>query len=247
MCKLMFGVISFILVFSSYQRSFGDELRAVIARAIKAHGGEEKFAKQKAGITKSKGTIHLLGGIEFTSEVFSQLPNKFREVSNLEIMGMKITVATTYNGAKAWIVAGDKTMDADEKILEEIREHLHMGKVARLIHLKDKEFELAALGESKIEEQTAIGIRVSSKGHKDVNIFFDKATGLVAKIERRAVDPTSGKEFSEERIIKDYQEIEGLKTIKKLLIKRDGAKYIDLEVTEIKLVDKHDDSLFEKP
>jgi hypothetical protein len=115
------------------------------------------------------------------------------------------------------------------------------------VPLRDKAYELSSLGEVPVEGKPALGLRVVVKGQKDINVFFDKATGLMAKVERRGVDPMSGQEFAEERIILEYQKIEGLPVPKKILLNRDGKKYLEAEVLEVKLLDTLDESEFAVP
>src|SRR5947209_17139515 len=80
------------------------EPRAVIDKAIKAFGGEEKLAK-KAGQAKNKGTLEIAGGISFTQEVSFQIPDKFKDVMHMEVNGQKVTITTVYNGKDAWVNA----------------------------------------------------------------------------------------------------------------------------------------------
>ena len=92
-----------------------------------------------------------------------------------------------------------------------------------------------------------MGIKVSTNGHKDINLYFDKETGLMVKMEHRTLDLQTQQEVAEERILLEYQDVGGLKTAKKVLINHDGKKYLEAEVTEVKLEDKIDDSEFGKP
>ena len=52
-------------------------------------------------------------------------------------------------------------------------------------------------------------MRVSVKDKKDVSLYFDKETGLLAKMEYRGSDPGTGKEINEERIITEYEQEQG--------------------------------------
>jgi hypothetical protein len=92
-----------------------------------------------------------------------------------------------------------------------------------------------------------VGVRVSSKGHKDINLFFDKNSGLLVKVEYRTFDLNSKQEINEERIITEYQNKDGLKVAKKAIVNRDGKKYIEAEVLEVKYLDDIDDTQFSKP
>ena len=63
----------------------------------------------------------------------------------------------------------------------------------------------------------------------------------------RKRNPTTGQEVDEERIIKAYQEIDGQKTAKTVLVKHDGKTFLEAEVTAVKYPDDIDDNEFEKP
>jgi hypothetical protein len=138
-------------------------------------------------------------------------------------------------------------MDMDENVLNACKEQVHFMQIMRMAMLNDKKVEFSPLGESMVNDKPAIGVKVSAKGHKDVNLFFDKETGLVVKVERQALDPMSGKEVPEERIITEYQDSDGLKVAKKLLVNRDGKKFMEVELLEHKPQEKLDASEFGKP
>ena len=119
--------------------------------------------------------------------------------------------------------------------------------MTRLTVLKNKDYELSSLGESKVQDKPTVGVRVSRKGHKDINLFFDKDNGLLLKFEHRTTDFNTMQEVNEERIITEYQDKDGLKEPKKAVVNRDGKKYIDVEVVEVKYLDDIDDTQFSKP
>jgi len=113
--------------------------------------------------------------------------------------------------------------------------------------LKDKKYEVTLFGEAKVEEKPAVGVRVSAKGQKDITLFFDTKTGLLAKIEHRTVEAGTGAEVNEERIILEYgKDKDGIPIPKKVLVKHDGKTFIEAESTEFAYVEKIDDSEFKK-
>ncbi len=232
-------------------RAADDDAKAVILRAIKAHGGEEALTKYKAGTAKSKGTITVpgAGDLPFTQEMAYMLPDKLKETLQLSVGGNTVGIVTLINGEKCAIEANGTEVEITEPIKEALKDARQTLKVGRLVALvKDKGFELAPLGEAKVEGKPVVGVRVSAKGHKDVNLYFDKGTGRLAKLEHRVLDPMSGQELNEERIILEYGEksAEGIPLPKKVLIKRDGAKFMEVEVQEAKVLEKIDDSEFKK-
>jgi hypothetical protein len=225
-----------------------DEPQAIIAKAIKASGGTDKLNKYQGARAKSKGTLMIQGlKLPFTEEVVTQLPGKFKEVLDLDVMGNKISLTTVYNGENAWINANGKLQDLDDKVLTELKEAANLLRINHLPNLKDKKYEVTLVGEVKVNDRPAVGIKVATKGFRDANLYFYKDTGLLAKVERRMVDTMSGQEVTEERIVTEYQDVDGIKTAKKLKVLRDGKDFLDSEVVETKHEEKVDDGEFAKP
>jgi len=225
-----------------------DENRAVIAKAIKATGGEKKLAKLKAAKAKFKGTGEFAGAtVAMTGEITHQMPGRMRIEVQVEVQGQNLTVLYVLNGKKAWLQAAGETMELKGEELDDIKEELHAEHIQTLVPLlKDKAYTLDALGEIKINDRPAVGVRVTSKGHKDVNLYFDKATGLLTKSERRALDDTK-KEITEESFFSDYKDVDGVKVPMKVVVHHDGKKFVEMEITEQRFLDQIDDSEFARP
>jgi hypothetical protein len=245
---LSIATLIVVLAGTSLSRAQGD-LAAVIDKAIKAHGGEANINKHKAGFTKAKGTVMIQGNpVEFTEEATYHLPHKLKSVQEIQIAGQSVRIMVGYDGKKAWLNVNGMNIDMKlEQLADLMKEQEYLSEIARLTTLKDKAYELSSLGEAKVRDKPAVGIRVASKGHKDVNLYFDKDSGLLIKIEHRTVDFNTEKEVNEERIILEYQDKDGVKEAKKALVNRDGEKYVEAEVLEVKYLDDIDDSQFSKP
>ena len=98
-----------------------------------------------------------------------------------------------------------------------------------------------------IKGKTAVGVTASREGKKDVNLFFDKKTGLIVKTESRGRDLMSGQEVTEERFITEYQDMNGEKAAKKIEVQRDGKAFLEAEVLEVQILQKLDDGEFVQP
>jgi hypothetical protein len=228
-------------------RADDKEVADLIDKAIKAHGGADKLTKEQPTRSKGKGTLELGGGLSMTQETVLQ-GGKFKETLILDVNGQEVVVTTVYDGAKAWIKAANQdTMELDGKLLEAIKEASYATRVGRLVFLKDKAVQMSALGEIKIDDKPAVGVKVSSKGHRDVDMFFDKKSGLLVKVVKQVYDAMKMEEVTEERFISEYQEADGVKVPKKVLLHRDGKKFMEMEILEIKHPEKIDDSEFAKP
>jgi hypothetical protein len=239
-----------LLAFGTNLRAADDQPKDIIAKAIKAHGGEEALTKNKAGTSKGKGKMKLpgLGEVEFTQDSAHMLPDKFKESIEMTVMGMNITVLTLVNGDKATLLFNGKEMDLPDLAKDALKNAGHMIKVSKLVPLlKDKEFELSLIGEDKVEDKPAIGVRITAKDKKDISAYFNKETGLLAKIEVRTNDPITQKEITEERIILEYMKNkDGIPVPKKVIVKHDGEKFLEIEMSEVESLEKLDESEFKK-
>lgn len=224
------------------------DARAIVEKAVKAHGGQDKLDKLTAHTTKFKGDFHGMGqAIPMTGEVVTQGAARQKIDVEVEAGGQKFRFTIVVDGDKGWTRMGDETKELDKDALAEAKEQGHAGWVATLAPLKDKAFTLATTGESKVEKKAALGVKVSSKGHRDVDLYFDKETGLLIKTETRVKDDGSGQEVNEETFYEEYQEVQGTKQAKKFSVKRDGKLYLEVDVTEVTLSEKLDASVFAKP
>lgn len=232
-------------------RAADDKPLDVLARAIKAHGGAEVLTKNKAGTTSSKGKMSIpgVGDVEFTQESSHMLPDKLKETVQMQIGGMNISVLTLINGDKILIEVNGKAIDLDDATKDSLKDTGHMLKLGKLVALTtDKDFELSMIGEEKVEDKPAIGIRVVTKGKKDVNLYFDKKTNLLVKLEYRGVDPFTKSEINEERIIASYtKNKDDLPVPKKVIIKHDGKLFLEIETTDVQFLEKIDEGEFKKP
>jgi hypothetical protein len=236
-----------LLGFTNSSRA-ADDAKDIVEKAIKAHGGKEAMTKYKAGKATTKGTLTLpgVGDVEIKQEMVYMLPDKFKETVEMEIGGNKIKVITVVNGDKASIDANGmdvKVTDAIKKALQDGKYALRIGRLVPLV--EDKGFKLDTLGEMKIEDKPAVGVRVSAKEQKDVNLYFYKDSNLLAKVEYRSVDPMTEQEITEERIVTDYQKEkkDGLAIPKNIIVNRDGKRFLKAEI-EMEYLEKVDDSEF---
>jgi hypothetical protein len=240
---LVFSIVG-LLAFSPVART-EESPKDLLERAYKAQGGFDKLAKLKATQVKGKGTIYLpVGEVAFTSEGAAQLPDKFKSTLQFEINGMKITQVQTLIGDKATILLNGNAQELDDNLRKEIKEQVYIEHVTSLVPLRESSFTLTGLGESKVDGQPAVGVKVTSKGHRDVSLYFDKNSALILKAAYQAFDPISGKEVAQEQFYRDYKEQDGTKHPTKSLVNQDGKKFMEIEVTDYKNLDKLDDSVF---
>jgi hypothetical protein len=238
-----------VLAFAPAVRA-ADEPKDIIAKAIKAHGGEEKLAKLQAATSKNKGKLQIpgIGETEFTSTNAVMLPDKLKEEVELTIMGQKITILTLVNGDTITVEANGQAVPVDDNLKKTLANAKHLGKVGRLVTLvKDKGYELSLIGESEVNKAKVIGVKVAMKGHQDINLYFDAKTHILTKMENRTIDPMTGNEVNEERVLQEYEKnADGIPMPKKVAVLRDGKPYMEAEVIEMKYLEKLDEADFKK-
>lgn len=224
------------------------DARALVEKAIKAHGGLDNLEKFPASTTKFKGTFHGMGeAIPMTGEISTQGKDKARLDVEVSAGGQKFRIVNVIAGDKGWTKFGDDTKELSKDELTEAREQTYVGWISTLAPLKDKQFTLSTIGELKVENRPALGVKVVSKGRRDVDLYFDKETGLLVKSETRVKLDGSDQEVTEESFPSEYKEVQGTKQASKFSVKRDGKLYMEGEVTDMQLSDKLDASIFDKP
>jgi hypothetical protein len=227
-----------------------DDARAVIDQAIKAHGGAGQIGKFKASVVKAKGKVAVMGqNVVFTMTNQALLPGRMRLDMEMEVAGQKFTFAQGLDGDKGWMAVNGKAKDLDKDQLAESKAQMYVHEVETLYPLAGKEYKLSPLGTIKVGGKNAVGVLVTRKDRRDVNLFFDKATGLLVRSKYRTKDVLGGaeEEYTATNDYSGYKEAQGVKYPTKIATLKDGKPYVETEVTEYTPYEKLDLDLFKKP
>jgi hypothetical protein len=257
--------IAFALLVSAANADERAAARALIDEAIAAHGAEAALAKWPLVIANTMGTFH---GYErapvffFKSEITIYGAERWRHVLDGELKGEKFRVANVLDGKRGWVkMQGNgkgETREFTPAELDDRREDGYVNWVCALLPLKSPAFTLTLAGEEKFSEVTwqkfvpyeillpAFGVRVSSKGHRDVTLFFDKESHLLVKTETRsrAGTPIEGKV---ETILRRHKAVEGVQRPMMLMTFHDGKPLWSHWVMEYRVAEKADAGMFAKP
>jgi hypothetical protein len=219
-----------------------DEARAVVAKSIAAAGGETALAKHQAATWKETGTYYGMGnGVPFTAKYAQQLPDRFR----MEIEGYLTMV---YASDKGWIHSGGETRDMNKQELAAQKSDRRAGAIASLLPLKDKAYTLTLIGETKVDDQPAVGVKVTRPEYPEVGLFFDKKSHLLIKSEWPSqASEEKFKDVTASMYYSKFQEIDGAKVPTRLVMKRDGKLFVEADVSDLKAVGKLDDKVFARP
>ncbi len=249
MSKLFFAGVIFATALSGIAHADDNaDAKTILDAAIKAAGGETALAKPVAFYYKVKGTAY--EGDKKTptaGEWYIQGYDKDRSVEFDE--DGKVTEIEVLNGKDGWIKEGDQPTErqSDDQLALR-RELIYLNWVTMLAPLKGKEFRLSTADETTVGNRKVVGIVVKHDKHRPVTLYFDKEINLLVEYERKFKDPDKGNDVDEVCRLSDYRDVQGTKQPFKAEVKWDGAPYVDLTITEMKLHEKPlDDKLFEKP
>jgi hypothetical protein len=239
-------VVLFLAVVASRAGDDAASARAVIQRAVDAHGGIDRLAKLKSQVRTMKGELNFGGAVPATCEVSCELPGKSRWAYVLDKGNQKAQITLVINGDKGWQAGGGGTKEMSKQQFDEVEEELYVLWITSLLALRDQGFELAALPEIKVADQPAAGVKVARKGRPDLKLYFDKKTGLLVKVERKGTE--AGTEIAREYFFSEPKEFDGLKLPTRQVVFDNGnRKVLEWSSISYKLPGKVDDSAFNKP
>lgn len=221
---------------------------AILDKAIKAVGGEEKLKKLDAMTWKTKGSIILNGDSNpFTVETTVGGLDRYRATIEGEFGGNPFKGVVVYSGKKGWRKFGDDPMELEDGDLANEKRRISFEIVPiKLVVLKEKGYKLEAADEQKVGDKPAAGIKVTPPNGEAFTIYFDKESGLPVRIVGKVVG-FGNEEYTQETTLTDYKDFNGIKKATKSETKRDGEDFVKAELSEFKVLDKVDDKTFSEP
>jgi hypothetical protein len=251
MCKVLIPLFAVQALLTSCPPASADDPlgpRAIIDRAIEAHGGATKIGRFKAATWNAKGKLFVLGGTtEYVGQFAEQLPERQWFDTRFEARGQKIHLVSAVSGDRQWETTNGQKEHMSPAELAEERERMHADWIATLRPLLDRSILLAPVGGVEIDGRATVGVVVEAKGHRPVKLFFDKQSGLLLKSQVRERDVETGQESIREEFYSGYQEFAGLKYHTRTRARKDGKLYSESERTGIKPTGRLGDHLFAEP
>jgi len=252
MKRLRIGLLAMLSAFVTAtiaQSLPAEDASSVIDKAIKAVGGEAKLSRLKAVTLPLKSRFHY-GNREtnFSGEC------SVLETDKLLILGESDGVAMrgVFNPLGVWAKFGEQVEEARAGAVPAIRKGLYALRTAQmLLPLKDKVVTLSPAWDGQVGDRPALLVKATHKDHGDLLFYFDKQTGLPAKVESRVKLSIDQLERSIDFAFSDFKEFDGLMHFTKIAVTGDlefGEK-LNMEITlsDLKPKSKLDESLFDKP
>lgn len=225
-----------------------DTSRAILERAIVAHGGHEQLARVHADKVRLKGTLQVGdSAVAFTNDLTLQLPAQFKSVLTLHTFPKSRTITYLLDGDRATVLLDGQPQPITAAQLGQLKQTLQLEQALRLVPLlSDAAFALQPLPEVRYNAQVYVGVRVQGKGQRDVKLYFDQSSGLLVKAEHRLPGP-DGKDVVQEAYYGDYRDVGGFRRAGKVVVMRDGKKAMEAELVEAQRYERIDPVEFTRP
>jgi hypothetical protein len=244
-------VLSLLLLGNPGRADSAKEARALLDRAIAAMGGKEKLSRSQAATWKGKGKIHAgEQRIDFTDEWSVQGLAQYRWSIEATAMGRTQSLLLVLNKDQGWARNDGEAQDLSKQkeILTLLQTELRTIRLAQtLVPMTEKGYQLSHLGELKIQDRPAVGIKVVRKGQADIDLFFDKTTSLPLRSEVHLKEPESDGEVLHAVSYDKYEEIDGVKHFTQLELRRDDKVLIEMELSDFQLPEQLGEETFARP
>jgi hypothetical protein len=230
------------------------EVAAILDKAVKALGGEDKLSKIEAVTWKTAGWMNMLfqGPEHFkcTGELTIAGLDRLRsELIMLDSGGDKLRIRSILNGDNAWLSWGDVPLKPTRHA-PGLKRSLCLAMIpVTLAPLKDPRFKIEVGGDEKVGNRPAVVLNVACPDGEIIKISFDKESGLPLKAVGKALlidDPDMNLDVFQEMIYSNYKDFGGIKTAAQVDIKSVGFNR-KLEVIEFKVLKQVDRSAFSPP
>jgi len=225
-------------------------VKAALDRAVKAMGGAKTLAGVGGLTWKVAGTVDFKGvKADLAGDWSVQGSDKYRWDVTLTAMGRPVQASIVVNGDKAWAIdANGRSSDAPNDFAPVLKADFNcLRLVQNPLLLRERGVTLAPLGELKVNDRDTVGVKVRRKGRPDVDLFFDKKTGLPYKTEVRVKEGKDGEEAVHAFVFDNYKEFGAIRHFTKVSFLRDNTSVVELECSDVSPQEKVDDSLFTRP
>ena len=220
-----------------------DEPKAIIEKAIKAHGGADKLNKLLGYKATMKGTIDAMGNAaEMNVKIVGQHPDMSKAEGTVSVGGQDIMILQIANGKKFDITINGMKIDLPDDAKDDVEFALYTAGFMQITPLLKPEFTLTAAPDADVDGKPATGVVVSRKDTRDLAIHFDKKTGLMVRMSYKAKTPNG--EVNREKTFLDYKAVSGLQVSHHSITKDDVKTTQELTLSEYEVLEKVDAAEF---
>lgn len=215
--------------------------KEILLAGAKAAGGDALPSVKGLAMNESGSMFN--AGTEAPVRVSWLVSYPDRSHGQVELQGQ--TIMQVCDGKSSWLQFPDKVVDASQ-FLGEFERGIAMFGGGWGVYQRVLEGKLSGqfLGEQEIDGKKTEGVELQAP-FNSVKLYFDPETHLVAAARYQSAGPR-GMVDNEQRW-SDYRTVEGKQFAFSTSIYRDGSKFLESNIQELKLNPQIDEALFVKP
>ena len=197
---------------------------AILDRAIKAAGGEERL--RHAAVLKWRGRAVIHAGeqpVRLEGRWIVEPPDRAVVATWETAKGESSTRRLILLGSEGWMERGGTRTPMPAAILANERDQFYLYSLMRLLPLRDAGSRPTATGPRSL--------RVEREGRPTVEMIFD-LSGRLDRMKARIANPGSGDPIAEEITLEGAVTGGGIAWPLRFFVTQDGAPFFDLELTE---------------
>jgi hypothetical protein len=230
------------------------EVAAIVGKAARALGGDDKLSKIQ-GVTWRytgwmnmlwQGPEHVRCNGQLTVAALDRLKS---EQTILGFGSYENRIRSVLNGVSAWLSWGDGPLKPTRHAAA-LKRSLYFAMIpVTLAPLRDARFKVELGGEERVGNTPAVVLNVTCSDGETIKVSFDKESGLPIKAVGKATlidDPDMDLDVTQEWIYSNYKDFGGIKTASRIDFKSQGFNR-RLEVVEFKILERVDPKLFSSP
>ncbi len=222
-------------------------LRALIRKAIEAHGGDQNLVKTARGKLKAEATGNFPGKVSFQitwTEIFD-LPQRYKRVIEGQMNGERFTMEYAIVEGKGWIRLNDGEVKDVDVPMSTIERNWTLV-LASLPGLLGEDWDVSPLATEKVNGRDAVGVRVQSQ-EETADAYFDAKHGFFVKRRGMFEHPFLGEKAESEVFFGDFKEVSGVKYPMEITVHLAGQKVMQLKLLNFELLETIDAQEFARP
>ncbi len=204
----------------------------IIENYINAIGGREKLSAVNDRTTKMSGKVQ---GFDVKMTVYQKAPDLLRQDISAGPMNQEII----FNGTDGVMKASGQDIKITGAELEKLK---YEASITLLLKLDEYGVKVKSTGNAKVDGQESYKLEMLFPGGTKWIQYYDKETGLKLKEEKNITTPQGT--FTQETILSDYRDVDGLKFPYKIT-QTLGAQTMEFVVSSIKINSGIGDEKFE--
>ncbi len=240
-------------------------MEAILDKAVKALGGEEKLRGAKALMWKFK--MEAPGAPGMTEKTSGQWTvqgiDQARKELETEDKGTKYQQLFVLDGNRGWSKTGEgKPTPFAAPLKTSVRREVNLEVLPRtILPLKGKVFKVKAVGQTTVEGKPAVGVLVTEPDDKEFTrplpsrqftLYFDKENGLPVKLVYTE-SFVSGRQTTE-MSFRDYKDFDGIKVATRIDTRRtfvnfkgSSTREQQVEISDFRALAEVDAKTFAEP